>query len=35
MNEPDDRTGKGVQRIGDDLLDADDFIGHIEFLLLD
>jgi hypothetical protein len=28
-----DQTGKGLQRIGDDLLDADDFIGHIELLL--
>src|SRR5215217_495723 len=30
-----DQTGKGIQRIGDDLLDADDFIRHIEFLLPD
>jgi hypothetical protein len=28
-----DQTGKGVKRIGDDLLDADDFIRYIEFLL--
>jgi hypothetical protein len=28
-----DQTGKGVQRIGDDHLDADDFIRHIELLL--